>query len=156
MTFKEKITIEGNIVKYSLKAVYNEDLTDDEIMEIESLHDYIKKIRFADIDFSANVAMTNGKPMVTEDDTNDTAVEIVLGKVAPKEYVLDENLNIEFSIDAGRIADSETNDILPTKALVSQGKIAVFQHRLKEKILSLLDEIRNEDNNFEQETEIII
>ena len=83
-------------------------------------------------------------------------VEVSLGKIAPKEYVLDENLSIEFSIDAGRIADAELNDILTTKPLVSQAKIAVFQAKLKEKLVEILGDIRKEDNDFEQETETIL
>ena len=155
MKFNEKIDTEQNIVKYSLTAAYNEDLTDDESMEIETLHDYVRKVRFADIDFTANITMSNGKPIVTEDETSDTVVEVSL-TVAPKEYVLDENLDIQFSIDASRIADTEVNDVLKTKALVSQAKIAVFQSKIKEEVLRLLDEARNEDNSFEQETEVIM
>ena len=41
MNFSEKIDIENNIVKYVIKAKYNEELTDEEIMEVETLHDYI-------------------------------------------------------------------------------------------------------------------
>ena len=122
MKFNEKIDTEHGVVKYSLKAVYNDTLTDDEAMEIETLHDYIRKIKLSDIDFTANIVMSGGRPCVTEDDTSETSVEVSLGKVVPKEYVLDENLNIEFSIDASRIADSEVNDILNAKALISQAK----------------------------------
>lgn len=155
MKFNEKIDTEQSIVKYSLTATYNEDLTDEEAMEIETLHDYIRKVRFADIDFTANVSMSDGKPVVTEDETSDTVVGVSL-TVAPKEYILDENLNIQFSIDASRIADAEVNDVFKTKALVSQAKIAVFQSKIKEEVLRLLDEARNEDNSFEQEAEVIM
>ena len=34
MNLKEKITIENNIVKYQIKAQYNEELTADEELEI--------------------------------------------------------------------------------------------------------------------------
>lgn len=155
MKFNEKINTEHNIVKYSLTATYNDELTDDENMEIETLHDYTRKIKFANIDFTANVTMSDGKPVVTDDEVSDTVVEVSL-IVAPKEYILDENLNIQFSMDAGRIADTETNGVLKTKALVSQAKIAVFQSKIKEEILRVLDEARSEDNSFEQETEVIM
>lgn len=156
MKFKENINIENNIVNYELKAEYNEVPTDDELAEIESLHDYVRKIKFAEIDFTANIDISSGKPVVTSDEIGDKITEVSLGKIAQKEYILDERLVISFSVDAGRISDSEVNDVLPTKALVSQSKIAVFQYKIKEKILNLLDEIRNEDNNFEQETETIL
>lgn len=156
MNFSEKIDIENNIVKYVIKAKYNEELTDEEIMEVETLHDYIKKIKFSEIDFTANITMDSGTPAVTDAEESDTVVEVSLGKIAPKEYVLDENLSIEFSIDAGRISDAELNDILTTKPLVSQAKIAVFQTKLKEKLIEILEDIRKEDNDFEQETETIL
>ena len=155
MKLNEKIDTEHNIVKYSLTAAYNDELTDEESMEIETLHDYVRKVKFHDIDFTANITMSDGKPVVTKDEPSDTVVEVSL-TVTPKEYVLDENLDIQFSIDASRIADTEVNDILKTKALVSQAKIAVFQNKIKEEVLRLLDEARNEDNSFEQETEVIM
>ncbi len=155
MKFNEKINTEHNIVKYSLTTAYNEELTDDESMEIETLHDYIRKVKFANIDFTANVTMSGGKPVVTDEDISDTVVEVSL-IVAPKEYILDENLDIQFSIDAGRIADTEINEVLKTKVLVSQAKIAVFQNKIKEEVLRILEEARNEDNSFEQETEVIM
>lgn len=156
MKFNEKIDTENNIVKYHLEASYNDVMTDDEYLEVETLHDYIRKIKFEDIDFTANVEIVDGKPVVTEDTESDVVVELSLGKVAPKEYILDENLEIDFSVDAGRIADSELNTVLATKALVSQAKIAVFQYKVKEAILAKLDEARNEDNSFERETEVIM
>ena len=146
MNLKEKITIENNIVKYQIKAQYNEELTADEELEIETLHDYIRKIKFSDIDFTANVTVNNGTPIVTEDDINETTVEISLGKVPEKEYVLDENLNIVFSIDSGRVSDAEINNVLNSKPLISQAKIAVFQSKIKEKIKELLTEARNEED----------
>lgn len=155
MKFNEKIDTEQNIVKYSLTAAYNEELTDEESMEIETLHDYVRKIKFSNIDFTANVSMNDGKPVITADNTSDTVVEVSL-TVAPKEYILDENLDIQFSIDSSRIADTEVNDVLKTKALVSQAKIAVFQNKIKEEVLKLLNEARSEDNSFEQESEVIM
>lgn len=156
MNFYEKIDIENNIVKYVLKAKYNEELTDEETMEIETLHDYIHKIKFSEIDFTANISMDSGTPIVTDSGESDTIIEVSLGKLAPKEYILDENLDIQFSIDAGRISETETNDILTTKALVSQAKIAVFQSKIKETIIDILEKIRIEDNGFEKETETIL
>lgn len=156
MKFEEKINIENNVVKYSLKASYNDVMTDDEYLEVETLHDYVRKIKFDDIQFVANVEIVDGKPVVTEDEESDTVVEVSLYKVASKEYVLDENLNIEFSVDASRIADSELNTVLDSKSLISQAKIAVFQHRVKEAVLNKLDEARKEDNSFERESETIM
>ena len=175
MKFYEKIDIEHNIVKYVLKAKYNDELTDEEIMEIETLHDYVKKIKLSDIDFSANITMVSGIPTVVATDeeptvvnetenetskgetgTSETVVKMSIGKVAAKEYILDENLEITFSVDAERVSDLEVNEVLTSKSLVSQAKVAIFQAKVKEKIQSILDEMRNEDNTFEQETESIL
>lgn len=156
MNFYEKIDMNENVVKYILKAKYNEELTDEESLEIESLHDYIHKIRFADIDFVANVNLASGIPTVTEDNISEGVVEVDLGKIAPKEYILDENLEITFSVDAGRVPDAELNSVLTTKTLVAQAKVAVFQAKIKETILGILEEIRTTDNDFEKETEIIL
>lgn len=156
MKFNEKIDTENNIVKYYLKASYNDVMTDEEYLEVETLHDYIRKIKFDDIDFTANIEVVDGKPVVTKELASDTVVEVSLGKVAPKEYILDENLNIEFSVDASRIADSELNTVLNSKSLISQAKIAVFQYRVKEAVLNKLDEARKEDNSFERESEVIM
>lgn len=156
MNLYEKIDINENIVKYLIKAKYNEVLTDAEELEIETLHDYIYKIKFSEINFTANIKMDNGIPTVTEDNVSTDIVEVSLGKINPKEYVLDENFEISFSVDSGRISDAETNEVLPTKSLVSQAKIAVFQAKIKEKITEILEKIREEDNNFEIETETIV
>ena len=156
MKFNEKTDTENNIVKYSLSAEYNDVMTDEECLEVETLHDYIRKIKFNDIDFTANVEIIDGKPSVTEEIASDTVVEVTLGKVPAKEYILDENLNIEFSIDASRIADSELNSVLTSKSLVSQAKIAVFQYKVKEAVLKKSNEVRKEDNSFEQESEVIM
>ena len=85
MNLKEKITIENNIVKYEIKAQYNDELTSEEELEIETLHDYIRKIRFSDIDFTANITLDNGTPTITNDNISETVVEISLGKVPEKE-----------------------------------------------------------------------
>lgn len=161
MNFSEKIEIENNVTKYILKAQYNDTLTDEESAEIEMLHDYPKKIKLSDINFSANVSLSNGTPVVattvTGEASSASTVAITLDNIAPKEYMLDENLEISFSVDAKRIADSETDtSVLTTKPLVAQAKIAVFQSKLKSEISRILTIVRNENNNFESESEIIM
>ncbi len=156
MNLYEKTDIDNNIARYVLKAKYNEEPTDEELMEIEMLHDYIRKLKFAEIDFTANIDMSSGTPVVTDAEAGDTVAEVSLGKIAAKEYVLDENFEVSFSVDTSRIPDSELNDTIKTKTIASQAKIAVFRAKLKEKVVEILNEIRNEDNSFEQETETIL
>lgn len=168
MKFLESTVIENNIITYSLKASYNDPLTSEEEQEIETLHDYIRKVKFTDIDFTANVDMSTGMPIavadsvttVNESDTDDTAgsglVKVSVGAVTPREYIVDDELDIKFSIDVSRIFDGEVNDTLTSKILVGQAKIAVFAFRIKEKISEILKQMRDEDNDFEGVNEMVL
>lgn len=168
MKFLESTVIENNIITYNLKAAYNDPLTSEEEQEVETLHDYIRKVKYTDIDFTANVDMSTGMPIAVADsitaanesDMGDTAdnglVKVSVGAVTPREYVVDDELDIEFSIDVSRIFDSEVNDILTSKILVGQAKIAVFAFRIKEKISDILKQMRDEDNDFEGVNETVL
>ena len=81
---------------------------------------------------------------------------VFVGAVSSREYVVDDILNIEFSIDVSRIHDSEVTTEIPSKILVGQAKIAVFAFRLKEKISDILQQMRKEDNNFEGANETVL
>ncbi len=160
MKFLENTNVENNVMTYQLKASYNDPLTSEEEQEIETLHDFIRKVKFSEINFSASVDMSTGMPIVvadsevTEDSTDLTMVSV--GAVSPREYVVDDTLNIEFSIDVSRIFDSEVSEVLPSKILVGQAKIAVFAFRLKEKISEILKQMRKEDNDFEGANETVL
>lgn len=168
MKFLESTVIENNIITYRLKASYNDPLTSEEEQEIETLHDYIRKVKFSDINFTADVDMSTGMPIVaaggSAGSTNggDAAasdsglVNVSVGAVSPREYVVDDTLDIEFSIDVSRIFDSEVNDTIISKILVGQAKIAVFAYRVKEKISEILKQMRDEDNDFEGANETVL
>ena len=53
------VDIHNNIITCTIKAEYNNPLTSEEEQEIETLHDYVRKLKFADIDFSADIDMSN-------------------------------------------------------------------------------------------------
>ncbi len=160
MKFLENTVVENNIIIYSLTATYHDPLTSEEEQEIETLHDYIRKVKFTDINFAANVDMSTGMPIVvadsevTEDSTGLTMVSV--GAVSPREYVVDDTLDIKFSLDVSRIFDSEVSEAIPSKILVGQAKIAVFAFRIKEKISEILKQMRDEDNNFEGVNETVL
>ncbi len=157
MKFLEKTDVENNVITYRLKAAYNDPLTSDEEQEIETLHDYIRKIKFSDIDFTADVDMSTGMPIaVGSGSTTSGLVKVSVGAVAPREYVIDDKLDIEFSIDVSRILDSEVITEIPSKILVGQAKIAVFAFRVKEKISEILNQMRDEDNDFEGAGETVL
>ena len=155
MKFLKDITIHDNVITYSLRADYNNPLTSEEEQEIETLHDYIRKVKLSDIDFSGDIDMSTGMPIVAETATDDT-VTVALGNVSPKEYVLDENLDIRFSLDVSRIHDTELNEKLNTKVLLGQAKIAVFGAKVEAKIKEILEQMRSEDNDFEGTEETVL
>lgn len=155
MKFVKNITIQDNVIMYSLKADYNDPLTSDEEQEIETLHDYIRKVKFSEIDFIGNVDMSTGMPIVAETATDDTET-VTLAVVSPKEYVIDEKLDIEFSLDVSRIHDTELTEKLNTKVLLGQAKIAVFGAKLEAKIAKILEQMRAEDNDFEGVNETVL
>lgn len=155
MKFLRDVTINDNIITYSLKADYNDPLTSEEEQEIETLHDYIRKVKLSEIDFVGNIDISTGMPIVAETATDDT-VTVTLGNVSPKEYVVDENLNIRFSLDISRIHDAELTERLNTKVLLGQAKIAVFGARVEAKVKGILDQMRTEDNDFEGVEETVL
>lgn len=155
MKFLKDIVIKDNVITYSLKADYNNPLTSEEEQEIETMHDYIRKVKLSEIDFVGDVDMSTGMPIVAETATDDT-VEVSLGNVAPKEYVVDEKLNIEFSLDVSRIHDAELTDKLNTKVLLGQAKIAVFGAKVEARIKEILEQMRSEDNDFEGVEETVL
>lgn len=155
MKFLKDIVIKDNVITYSLKADYNNPLTSEEEQEIETLHDYIRKVKLSEIDFAGYVDISTGMPIVAEAETDDT-ITVTLGNVSPKEYVVDENLDIRFSLDVSRIHDAELSEKLNTKVLLGQAKIAVFGARVEEKIKEVLEQMRSEDNDFEGVEETVL
>lgn len=149
------VDIHNNIITCTIKAEYNNPLTSEEEQEIETLHDYVRKLKFTDIDFSADIDMSTGMPIVTASSTPDT-VKVTLPAVTNKEYVIDENLEIKFSLDVTRIAESELNDKITTAILMGQARAAIFVKRIEEKISEILTQMRDEDNDFEGVSETII
>ena len=155
MKFLRDVAIKDNVITYSLRADYNDPLTSEEEQEIETLHDYIRKIKLSEIDFAGDVDMSTGMPIVAETATEDT-VKVELGNVSPKEYVVDEKLDIRFSLDVSRLHDAELSEKLNTKVLLGQAKIAVFGARVEEKIKDILEQMRSEDNDFEGVEETVL
>lgn len=149
------VDIHNNIITCTIKAEYNNPLTSEEEQEIETLHDYVRKLKFTDIDFSADIDMSTGMPIVAASATPDT-VKVTLPAVTNKEYVIDENLEIKFSLDVTRIAESELNDKITTAILMGQARAAIFVKRIEEKISEILTQMRDEDNDFEGVSETII
>ena len=155
MKFKRDISIEKNIIKYTLTSEYNEQLTTEEEKEIETLNDYIRKLKISDIDFSGDVDVSTGMPIVAKSSSG-TTEKVTVNNVLPKVYVVDDRLNIEFSIDVSRIYDSEITEKLTAKVLVGQAKVAVFADKIEKKIKEILDQMRKEDNAFEGVDEIVL
>lgn len=155
MKFLKNVTIRDNVITYSLKADYNDPLTSEEEQEIETLHDYIRKLKLSDIDFTGIVDMSAGMPVVAAAASEDT-IAVALANISPKEYVIDEKLDIEFSLDVSRIHDNELTEKLNSKILLGQAKVAVFGAKVEEKIGEILNKMRTEDNDFEGVNETVL
>lgn len=155
MKILNKVEIQDNIITCIIKAEYNNPLTAEEEREIETLHDYIRKLNFADIDFAGDIDMSTGMPIVANAATDETT-NVVLPPMLPKEFVIDENLEIRFSLDVSRIPDSELSEKLNTKILMGQARAAVFNYKVGEKLGEILAQMRKEDNDFEGVVENIL
>ncbi len=155
MKFIENISVLDNIITYTLKAKYNDPLTSDEEQEIETLHDYTRKFNLNKIDFTGDVDVSSGSPTVAET-ASDSTSSVALKNVSPKEYVIDENMEVKFSIGVTRISDADLSEKINTKILMGQAMTAVFAHKVKEKISEILEQMRMEDNDFEGENETVL
>ncbi len=153
MKILDKVEIIDNIITCTLKAEYNDPPTIEEEQEIETLHDYIRKLKLSEIDFTANIDMSTGMPIVAAD-ASESTIAVSLPTILPKEYIVDENLEIKFSLDVSRIPASDLTADLNTQILMGQARAAVFAAKVKEKISEILTQMRTEDNGFEGETEI--
>lgn len=74
-----------------------------------------------------------------------------LKNFSPKSYILDENLDITFSLDSLRISDTELGLVFNTKDILAQARISLLKTRIKEFIELKLQDMRDSYNSFEGE-----
>lgn len=154
MKINQKDSISENIVStdISVDVLGTSDLTQEQ--ELELLHNFTRIIEFNKISFKGNMKIVDNKPVLTEEEANgESIVEITIPQIINKQYALDENLHIAFSIDCTKIPDSELNKVMDTKEKLAQSKVILFAEKIRAEISAKLSEIRNMSNQFEGETE---
>ena len=119
--------------------------------ELSMLKDTPQTLRYADIEFKEQFKVVDGVPVVSAEAD---AVEITLD-LNNKEFLLDENFEVNLSVDANKVAPTEIDDVVFTdKYLVAQAKIITYETKVLARIKTLLDEARAHVNTFEQTTEV--
>lgn len=121
----------------------------------EALHDYTKTLRYGDIDFSAKIKVTAGMPtIVTEDSADGEKVSIGL---IDKVFIVDENLDLEFSIDSKKIPASELTSSISNVEIMSKAKALIWVNKVKAEVKRLVEEARKQNTaNIEGETDEIV
>lgn len=153
------ITIDENIVTAKIAVSELGDATRDADTELNQLHNFVRTIEYSKIDFSGNLKIVNNLPVVTEDEANDTDVETLnIPDIINKKYVLDETLEIEFSMDITKIpkADYSSNILFNTPEFLGQGRAVLFIEKIKSTIAEKLAEIRALANDIEKEVDVVL
>lgn len=152
MKINQKNEILENIVStdISVEVLGTSVLTQEE--ELALLHNFTRDIEFNKISFVSNMKMNGNIPEITDDPIDGTnVVEVTINDIINKQYPVDENLHIYFSVDCTKIPDSELNDVMDTKEKLATAKVVLFAEKIREEISEKLKEIREMSNKFEGE-----
>lgn len=121
----------------------------------EALHDYTKTLKYGDIDFSANIKVTNNMPEIVSDDDPDG--EKITLKLVDKSFVIDENLNLMLELDSNKMSTKELTTTIPNVEILSKAKALIWVDKVEAKIQELVDEARKQNEaNIEGTVEKVI
>ena len=149
MQLTTNIDIENGIVTASIVCT---DISDE---TKEALHDYTKVLRYGDIDFSANIKVTNSMPEIVADDDPD-GEEVKIGLV-DKSFVIDENLMLELKLDSNKVSEKELTSSISNVEILSKAKAIIWVAKVKGEIQKLVGEARDQNAaNIEGTVEDII
>lgn len=149
MQLTTDIDIENGIVIASIKCT---DISDE---TKEALHDYTKVLRYGDIDFSANIKVTNSMPEIVSDDDPD-GEEVKIGLI-DRSFVVDENLSLELKLDSTKMSNKELTSSISNVEILSKAKAIIWIDKVKSEIQKLVDEAREQNTaNIEGTVEEII
>lgn len=149
MQLTTDIDIDGGVVIASIKCT---DISDE---TKEALHDYTKLLRYGDIDFSAKIKVTNGMPVIVDDDDPD-GEEVKIGLI-DKSFVVDENLSLELKLDSNKMSDKELTSSISNVEILSKAKAIIWIDKVKGEIQKLVDAAREQNAaNIEGTVEEII
>lgn len=149
MQLTTNIDIEAGVVVASIKCTDISEETQ------EALHDYTKVLRYGDIDFSANIKVTNGMPEIVDDDDPD-GEEVKIGLI-DKSFAVDETLNLELKLDSNKMSEKELTSSISNVEILSKAKAIIWVDRVKAEIQRLVGEAREQNAaNIEGTVEEII
>ena len=149
MQLTTDIDIDGGVVIASIKCT---DISDE---TKEALHDYTKLLRYGDIDFSAKIKVTNGMPVIVDDDDPD-GEEVKIGLI-DKSFVVDENLSLELKLDSNKMSNKELKSSISNVEILSKAKAIIWIDKVKSEIQKLVDAAREQNAaNIEGTVEEII
>ncbi len=159
MKLNIKKSIENNIVTVDISVAELGTTSSIQDEERNLLADFPRSVKYSDINFTGNMKVdtTTGNPVVTTDAVDGTdVVEVSLKDIINKEYPIQEDMNIVFSIDVTKISDSELNDVMDTVEKLGKAKAELFATRIQEEIGKKLAELRSLNTKFQGETEVVL
>lgn len=149
MQLTTNIDIENGVVVAGIKCTDISEETQ------EALHDYVKVLRYGDIDFSAKIKVTNGMPEIVDDDDPD-GEEVKIGLI-DKSFVVDENLSLELKLDSNKMSDKELTSSISDVEILSKAKAIIWIDKVKSEIQKLVNAAREQNAaNIEGTVEEII
>lgn len=149
MQLTTNIDIENGVVVAGIKCTDISEETQ------EALHDYVKVLRYGDIDFSAKIKVTNGMPEIVDDDDPD-GEEVKIGLI-DKSFVVDENLSLELKLDSNKMSDKELTSSISNVEILSKAKAIIWIDKVKSEIQKLVDAAREQNiANIEGTVEEVI
>lgn len=121
----------------------------------EALHDYVKTLRYGNIDFSAKIKVADGMPAIVADSDSDG--EKVTLKLLDKSFVVDENLDLELFLDSKKISKDELTTSISSVEILSKAHALIWVEKVKAEIKKLVEEARKQNAaNIEGETDEVI
>lgn len=151
-------TITENIISVAITVAELGTTNTDSSSEKDMLHDFIRVIEYSKIQFKSPMKIdVNGDPVITDEEVDGlTVVDVELKDLINKSYIIDENLNITFSIDVTKIPESELIPPFDTIEKLGKAKVQLFTTKIQEEISKKLSEIRALSTKFEGETEVVL
>ena len=151
-------TIDENIITVDITVLELGTSDTDSITEKNMLHDFVRAIEYAKIQFKSNMKLdNNGDPVTTDEEVDDTTVvSVELKDLINKSFIVDENLHVTFSIDVTKIPETEVSTVFDTVEKVGKAKVQLFAAKIQEEVGKKLAEIRALSTKFEGETEVIL
>lgn len=159
MKLTQSIDIKENIITAKVTTVELGNTTIDASLEQEQLHNFVRIIEYSDIDFSGNIKITNAKPVVTSEPTDDSTIEtITIKDLINKKIVLDENFSAELIIDVDKFPASEyeSNTVVNSKELLGQAYAVIFIDKIKTAVSEKLTEIRALSSDIEEPVDVVL